>query len=80
MPDRWRRATYGRRSSRAAGPTCVFNPRLYLPDGRFLACPDVYDASGVCLEVDSREHHFGVESWEATMRRHALHDGAWAWP
>jgi hypothetical protein len=48
-----------------------FNPRLYLPDGRFLASPDVYDASGVCLEVDSREHHFAVESWEATMRRHA---------
>jgi hypothetical protein len=49
-----------------------FNPRLYLPDGRFLACPDVYDPSGVCLEIDSREHHFGVASWEATMRRHAF--------
>jgi hypothetical protein len=48
-----------------------FNPRLHLPDGAFLACPDVYDASGVCLEVDSREHHFAVDSWEATMRRHA---------
>ncbi|HSN05761.1 MAG TPA: hypothetical protein VLV82_00305, partial [Candidatus Angelobacter sp.] len=48
-----------------------FNPRLHLPDGRFLASPDVYDESGVCLEVDSREHHFAVESWEATMRRHA---------
>jgi hypothetical protein len=50
----------------------LFNPRLHLPDGRFLACPDVYHASGVCLEVDSREHHFSVDSWEATMRRHAF--------
>ncbi len=49
----------------------LFNPRLSLPDGRFLACPDVYHASGVCLEVDSREHHFSVGSWEATMRRSA---------
>ena len=48
----------------------LFNPRLHLPDGRFLASPDVYHSSGVCLEVDSREHHFSVESWEATMRRH----------
>ena len=50
----------------------LFNPRLYLRDGSMLASPDVYDPiSGVCLEVDSREHHFGVSSWEATMRRHA---------
>jgi hypothetical protein len=49
----------------------LFNPSLHLPDGRFLASPDVYHASGVCLEVDSREHHFSVGSWEATMRRHA---------
>jgi hypothetical protein len=49
----------------------LFNPRLYLPDGAFLACPDAYHPSGVCLEVDSREHHFSVDSWEATMRRGA---------
>jgi hypothetical protein len=48
----------------------LFNPRLHLSDGTFLACPDVYHLSGVCLEVDSREHHFAVASWEATMRRH----------
>lgn len=47
-----------------------YNPRLYLPDGTFLACPDVYDPSGVCLDVDSREHHFSVAGWESTMRRH----------
>ena len=61
-----------RRAFLARGWTgLLFNPRLHLPDGRFLASPDVYDGSGVCLEVDSREHHFAVESWEATMRRHA---------
>ena len=49
----------------------LFNPRLHGPDGRFLASPDVYHGSGVCLEVDSREHHFGIASWESTMRRHA---------
>jgi len=50
----------------------LYNPRLHLPDGTFLASPDVYDpVTGVCLEVDSREHHFAVSSWEATMRRHA---------
>lgn len=61
-----------RRAFLARGWTdLVFNPRLYLPNGRFLACPDVYDRSGVCLEVDSREHHFSVDSWEATMKRGA---------
>jgi len=61
-----------RRSFLARGWTgLAFNPRLHLPNGRFLASPDVYDRSGVCLEVDSREHHFSVASWEATMRRHA---------
>jgi hypothetical protein len=49
----------------------LFNPRLHLRDGTFLAMPDVYHRSGVCLEVDSREHHFAVETWESTMRRHA---------
>jgi hypothetical protein len=50
----------------------LLNPRLDLPDGSFLACPDAYDVeTGVVFEVDSREHHFSVESWEATMRRHA---------
>ncbi|MCA0329414.1 MAG: hypothetical protein LCI03_05845 [Actinobacteria bacterium] len=50
----------------------VLNPQIHLLDGTFLACPDAYDpATGVALEIDSREYHFGVESWEATMRRHA---------
>lgn len=49
----------------------LYNPRLYLPDGSFLCSPDVYDPlTGTVLEVDSREHHFSVQSWEATMLRH----------
>ena len=56
----------------AAGWTrLLYNPRLYLVDGTFVGCPDVYDPeTGVCLDVDSREFHFDPDSWEATMRRH----------
>ena len=49
----------------------LYNPRIYLPDGSFLCSPDAYDPlTGTALEVDSREHHFSVQSWEATMLRH----------
>jgi len=48
------------------------NVALSSPEGVFIGRPDAYDPdTGVCLEVDSREHHFAVDSWEATMRRHA---------
>lgn len=50
----------------------LFNPVLETLEGQFIACPDVYDPeTGVCLELDSREFHFDVASWEATMARHA---------
>ncbi len=50
----------------------LYNPRLHDASGRFIASPDVYDPrTGVCVEVDSREHHFDVAAWEGTMRRHA---------
>jgi hypothetical protein len=50
----------------------LLNPTLHTNDGSFLACPDAYDAeTGVVLELDSREYHFSIETWEATMRRHA---------
>ena len=50
----------------------LYNPVLVDPDGSFLASPDVYDPrTGTCLEVDSREFHFEVGSWESTMARHA---------
>lgn len=62
-----------RRALLEAGWTrLVFNPVLETLDGCFLACPDAYDPeTGVCLEIDSREYHFDVASWEATMARHA---------
>jgi hypothetical protein len=62
-----------RRAFIAAGWTrLLFNPELESMSGAFIACPDVYDPdTGVCLELDSREHHFDVTSWEATMARHA---------
>jgi hypothetical protein len=49
----------------------LYNPRVHLLDGSFLCSPDVYDPlTGTALEVDSREHHFQVQTWEAMMRRH----------
>jgi hypothetical protein len=55
---------------RSGLPQPVYNPRLYL--GRvFLAKPDAWwEAFGVAVEVDSREHHFGEADWESTMQRH----------
>jgi hypothetical protein len=53
-------------------PGLLYNPTLLDSYGDFLACPDVYDpATGVCLEVDSKEFHFSVADWQATMARHA---------
>jgi len=50
----------------------LLNPSISTIAGSFVARPDAYDPeSGVCVEVDSREHHFAVDTWEATMRRHA---------
>jgi hypothetical protein len=50
----------------------LFNPVIETLEGEFLACPDAYDPeTGVCLDIDSREFHFEVASWEATMARHA---------
>ena len=61
-----------RRAFESSGVTgLLYNPMLYLPDGTFLCSPDVYDPlTGTALEVDSREHHFQVQTWEATMLRH----------
>jgi hypothetical protein len=52
-------------------PQPAYNPRLYL--GRvFLAKPDAWwEAFGVAVEVDSREHHYREADWESTMQRHS---------
>jgi hypothetical protein len=61
-----------RRAFESRGVTgLLYNPMLYLPGGTFLCSPDAYDpVTGTALDVDSREHHFQVQTWEATMQRH----------
>ena len=49
----------------------LFNPRLYLPNGTFIASPDAWwPEAGVAIEVDSRQWHFAPDDWERTMNRH----------
>jgi|SRR6185437_420214 len=53
-------------------PLPLFNPRLYLPNGNFIACPDGWwPEAGVAIEVDSRRWHMAPEDWERTMTRHS---------
>jgi hypothetical protein len=53
-------------------PQPLYNPKLYLPDGVFLAQPDAWwPDHGVAAEVDSREWHLSPADWETTMARHA---------
>lgn len=52
-------------------PMPLFNPRLYLPNGTFIAQPDAWwPEAGVAIEVDSRRWHISPEDWEHTMDRH----------
>lgn len=52
-------------------PTPLFNPRLYLPGGTFIACPDAWwPEAGVAVEVDSKRWHLSPDDWERTMDRH----------
>ena len=58
--------------ARSELPQPLYNPRLYLPGGVFLAQPDVWwPDHGVAAEVDSREWHLSPADWETTMARHA---------
>jgi hypothetical protein len=53
-------------------PQPLYNPKLYLPGGAFLAQPDAWWPDfGVAAEVDSREWHLSPADWEDTMARHA---------
>lgn len=57
---------------RAGLPLPMFNPRLYLPDGSFIAQPDAWwPEAGVAIEVDSKRWHFEAADWERTMDRHS---------
>jgi hypothetical protein len=53
-------------------PVPLFNPRLYLPNGTFIASPDAWwPDAGVAIEVDSRQWHLAPGDWERTMARHS---------
>lgn len=62
----WARSLHARSSL----PPVLWNPRLYLPDGRFLGSPDAYfEDVGLAWESDSLEFH---PDWEDdTARRRA---------
>jgi hypothetical protein len=54
-------------------PPVLWNARLFGPDGEPLPTPDGWiDEAGIALEVDSREHHSGVDDWALTLRRHNI--------
>jgi hypothetical protein len=49
----------------------LYNPRLYTPDGDFIAKPDAWwQRAGVAGEVDSREYHMEAADYRATQMRH----------
>lgn len=57
---------------KAGLPMPLFNPKLYLPDGTFIAQPDAWwPEAGVAAEIDSREWHMRAADWENTMDRHS---------
>jgi hypothetical protein len=57
--------------SEAGLPKPMFNPRLYLLDGTFIAKPDAWwPEAGVAIEIDSRRWHINPDDWEHTMDRH----------
>lgn len=57
---------------KARMPMPLFNPRLYLPNGNFIACPDAWwPDAGVAIEIDSRQWHLAPDDWERTMTRHS---------
>ena len=56
---------------KAGLPMPLFNPRLCLPDGTFIACPDAWwPEAGVAVEIDSKRWHLSPDDWEHTMDRH----------
>ncbi len=56
---------------RSSLPAPMFNPSLFF-DGELLAIVDAWwPASGVAVEIDSKEWHLGPDGWEQTMRRHS---------
>ena len=53
-------------------PMPMFNAKLFLPDGTFVAIADAWwPEAGVAVEIDSRQWHFRLADWEKTMDRHS---------
>lgn len=53
-------------------PAPLWNPRLYGPDGRFVATPDAwFDDVAMAWEIDSLEWHLGPAEYAATLDRRA---------
>ena len=51
-------------------PEPLWNPRIFLTNGAFLACPDAYwPAAGFAVEVQSREWHLNPGDHEKTLAR-----------
>lgn len=51
--------------------TPVYNALLYMEDGTFLGCADLWwPRAGVAGEVDSRQYHLNPQGYANTVRRH----------
>jgi len=62
--------------ARSGLAAAMWNPRLYLPSGRFLACPDGwFDDVALAWEIDSLEFHLLPEDWDLTLRRRSAMQG-----
>lgn len=61
----------------ASLPPILWNPRLYLPDGRYLGCPDGYFADvGLAWQIDSLAFHLSPDDWDKTLRARTRLTGA----
>lgn len=64
-------ATAARRLARSAVPPFEMNVPVVDERGQLLYVVDLlWRELRAALEIDSREYHFGVEDWEATLDRH----------
>lgn len=64
-------ATAARRLARSAIPPFEMNVPIVDEHGRLLYVVDLlWRELRAALEIDSREYHFGIEEWEATLDRH----------
>ncbi len=73
VPEAWARSLA---ASIPGLPPMMWNPRLVLDDGTFLAEPDGWlDDVGLAWEIHSFRHHADPAAFDATMRRQARMTG-----